>query len=173
MPEIEHKYTQQPFFEWPNYMFQTHHFSYLACAPFDPSESVFWAGFYGLNTSWKRYLEHLGPTSLTAAAGWLRSRHVSIRNKSAINKPKGHSWKEGNGREMGKKNTSYSTKKNSYPPVNKHSNGKSPILNRKYIFQWFPEMYMYMHKNPWRLTAGTCPHGGLVPIIFLSKWVPC
>ena len=25
--------------------------------------------------------------------------------------------------------------------------------------------------HPWRLTAGTCPHGGLVQIIFLSKWV--
>ena len=27
--------------------------------------------------------------------------------------------------------------------------------------------------HPWRLTAGTCPHGGLVQIIFLSKWVIC
>ena len=27
--------------------------------------------------------------------------------------------------------------------------------------------------QPWRLTAGTCPHGGLVQIIFLSKWVIC
>ena len=26
---------------------------YVPSAPFDPSESVFWAGFYGLNTSWK------------------------------------------------------------------------------------------------------------------------
>ena len=25
--------------------------------------------------------------------------------------------------------------------------------------------------DPRRLTAGTCPHGGLVPIMFLSKWV--
>ena len=25
--------------------------------------------------------------------------------------------------------------------------------------------------HPGRLTAGTCPHGGLVQIIFLSKWV--
>ena len=25
----------------------------------------------------------------------------------------------------------------------------------------------------WRLTAGTCPHGGLVQIIFLSKWGIC
>ena len=28
-------------------------------------------------------------------------------------------------------------------------------------------------KKPWKLTAGTCPHGGLVPIMFLSKWVIC
>ena len=27
--------------------------------------------------------------------------------------------------------------------------------------------------HPGRLTAGTCPHGGLVQIIFLSKWVIC
>ena len=27
----------------------------------------------------------------------------------------------------------------------------------------------YVH--PGRLTAGTCPHGGLVQIMFLSKWV--
>ena len=26
---------------------------------------------------------------------------------------------------------------------------------------------------PWRLTAGTCPHGGLVQMIFLSNWVIC
>ena len=25
--------------------------------------------------------------------------------------------------------------------------------------------------HPGRLTAGTCPHGGLVQIIFLSKWL--
>ena len=27
--------------------------------------------------------------------------------------------------------------------------------------------------HPWRLTAGTCPHVGLVQIIFLAKWVIC
>ena len=27
--------------------------------------------------------------------------------------------------------------------------------------------------HPGRLTAGTCPHRGLVQIIFLSKWVIC
>ena len=26
-------------------------------------------------------------------------------------------------------------------------------------------------KHPWRLTAGRCHHGGLVQIMFLSKWV--
>ena len=34
---------------------------------------------------------------------------------------------------------------------------------------WVPRLPTWL--RPWRLTAGTCPHGGLVPIIFLSKWV--
>ena len=43
---------------------------------------------------------------------------------------------------------------------------------------WDPKSHQFPHWKPWfspihpgRLTAGTCPHGGLVQIIFLSKWV--
>ena len=33
------------------------------------------------------------------------------------------------------------------------------------------EVFFSLGIHPGRLTAGTCPHGGLVQIIFLSKWV--
>ena len=38
------------------------------------------------------------------------------------------------------------------------------------VTKWWFSIVML---HPWRLTAGTCPHGGLVQIIFLSKWVIC
>ena len=40
-----------------------------------------------------------------------------------------------------------------------------------------PSIWMILkdlrYTQAWRLTAGTCPHGGLVQIMFLSKWVIC
>ena len=51
-----------------------------------------------------------------------------------------------------------------------------PLDNRaimQMLFYGVPWRGMVMVIHPGRLTAGTCPHGGLVQIIFLSKWVIC
>ena len=49
----------------------------------------------------------------------------------------------------------------------------SHLGKRKIIFKmpFLGDMLVPWRVHPWRLTAGTCPHGGLVQISFLSKWV--
>ena len=44
-------------------------------------------------------------------------------------------------------------------------------VKRRAIFRESSRNMKKTSIHPWRLTAGTCHHGGLVQIIFLSKWV--